>query len=93
MERTMATGNLKVTDLNTERRNFPGVQVNKYYSLAEMQSKYQQSGTTDTDSQTDDRKGKESGYAPIYQKHGKAQPMGGQKLGTTVKLDKNARVG
>jgi hypothetical protein len=39
---------LKATDTQKEKRNFPGVVKNQYYSLADMQEKYkyEQAGTT-----------------------------------------------
>jgi len=85
---------LPVADTQKVRRNFPGYEENKYYSLADMQEKYryEQAGTTDTDSATDNSDN-HKGYAKIYQKKGKEQNRGGQKLSTTVKLDKHARNG
>lgn len=84
----------KIIDVDKERRNFPGFEKNQYYSLADMQEKfrYEQAGTTDTDSATDSADNSQ-GYAKIYRKHGKGKSKGGQDLGTKVKLDRNARNG
>jgi len=43
---------LPVHDMDVERRNFPGCQVNQYYTLSEIVMG-DESGTTETDSQTD----------------------------------------
>lgn len=78
----MATS--KVHNMDKERRNFPGPQTNKYYNLSDMQDMYkQQSGSTSPG----------PGVAPIYKKHAKVMSQQGDKLGTQVKLDRNARNG
>ena len=70
----MLNKHLKVTDTDKEKRNFPGYSKNKYYSLGDMQeqSRYEQAGTTDTDSKTDSSSNAK-GYAKIYKKSGKVR--------------------
>jgi hypothetical protein len=62
---------LKDTDVQRAKRNFPGYDENKYYSLGDMQEWYQY-GTTDTDTFTEGSPHRPhgSGYAKIYEKKG-----------------------
>lgn len=73
------------------RSNFDSEPKKKeWYSLAELKSG-DFAGITETDSKTS---GKEDGpYTPINRKSGTAEDFGGQKLGTTVRLDKHTRIG
>lgn len=56
---------LPVTDVQTDKRNFPGYAVEMEYSLAEI-CEGDTSGTTETDSVT--HKGGGSGYTKINKK-------------------------
>jgi hypothetical protein len=84
---------IKPIDAN-KKRNFPDTMKQQVYTLQDMleNSRYEQAGTTDTDSQTDKSKNYE-GYAKVYKKLGRTMEHGGEKLGTKVKLDKHARAG
>jgi hypothetical protein len=59
------------------KRNFPQVEKKVYYSFEDMKegSRYEQAGTTDTDSKTEGS-GKE-GYAKIYKKSGRGSIVPG----------------
>jgi hypothetical protein len=70
---------LPVQDVQKVRRNFPGYEEKKYYSLAEIQDRGWKvfTGTTDTDSVTgegSEPEGNEEGYSKIYQKKGLPRP-------------------
>lgn len=60
---------LPVIDTETQRRNFPGYEKKQYYTLEEIR-KGDPSGTTDTDSKTDDPDEDDAGYTNINKKKG-----------------------
>lgn len=64
--------NLPVTDVDTEKRNFPG------YHEYELEATWDTEGTTETDSVTDP--GGEGGYTKINRNQGMSVPRGGQQL-------------
>jgi hypothetical protein len=59
---------LPVTDVQNERRNFPGYEKGSWYSLAELQAGDAGKSVTDTDSATDTTN--DAGAKPM-QKQGK----------------------
>lgn len=77
-----------VCNVDKEKRNFPGVKQEKYFTLEEMTGA--RGGMTETDSITS---GKTDGMYAGQQKSGKQPPQGGTKLGMQVKLAKDTKVG